>query len=273
MGTLIGSSRPRRRAFPYPIYNRACRVIGYRPPAPVLAASSRGYELPRPRTFLQPISQAADARLRLLLMREGRGRGDWRWAPLEAAHRHLRRHRRNQALYDEIIEAVLPDEFRGVPSDWRVVTHEGLRASAVARRRGRGVSPRARKRSLHNCAILVYSFRPLSSSPHESILFSIISWTREEGGETTSKNGEPPQNERVEKLDKKIEALKARRQRYLALEKEKARRADTRRKIVLGGTVIALLAEGEELGRRLLNVARERATESDRPLLDWENEG
>ena len=75
---------------------------------------------------------------------------------------------------------------------------------------------------------------------------------------------------RIEKIDQQIAQLKARRQKYLAQAREKERRLDTRRKIILGGAVLALMREGDEAAIRIFNRAKGRASDRDRPILqEW----
>ena len=126
--------------FDVPVYNRAGEIIAYRQPLQALRTSSveraprLGLEF---RPFRQPISDGAEANLRLLLARVGivgDGRPDWAWAPLEQGHRHFgigaEQNRQRTALFDELVDTVLPDEFVGVDVSGRHLHGEGLRVSA-----------------------------------------------------------------------------------------------------------------------------------------------
>ena len=67
---------------------------------------------------------------------------------------------------------------------------------------------------------------------------------------------------------KKIEALKALKQRKRAKKRQKDRKKDTRCKILLGGTVVAFMQRGEEPGRLIYDRALRMCRESDRLLLE-----
>ena len=75
---------------------------------------------------------------------------------------------------------------------------------------------------------------------------------------------------RIAKLDRRIEQLKAQRQAALARGRTAARKLDTRRKIVLGGYVIARAREGDPWAAALLNAMRADLPARERPLFaDW----
>ena len=63
-------------------------------------------------------------------------------------------------------------------------------------------------------------------------------------------------------LDRRIEQLQALRQRRLALDRERERKRDTRRKVIIGGGLLALIRRGDqaaaEVGRKILQGASER---------------
>lgn len=85
-----------------------------------------------------------------------------------------------------------------------------------------------------------------------------------------SKNDESePQDKasRIEKIDEKIEQLRNRRDRLRARERQTLRKIDTRRKIILGGTVLAMLRENEPAAHVVLAHARARSEPRDQVLL------
>jgi len=63
-------------------------------------------------------------------------------------------------------------------------------------------------------------------------------------------------------LDRRIEQLQALRQRRLALARERERKRDTRRKVIIGGGLLALIRRGDqaaaEVGRKILQGASKR---------------
>ena len=126
--------------FDVPVYNRAGEIIAYRQSLQVLRRSSVEC-VPRLdlefRPFRQPIGAGAEVNLRLLLARAGivgDGRPDWAWAPLEQAHRHFgvgaKQNRQRGAIFDELVDTILPDEFIGADVSGRHLFREGLRVSA-----------------------------------------------------------------------------------------------------------------------------------------------
>lgn len=73
--------------------------------------------------------------------------------------------------------------------------------------------------------------------------------------------------DKLEQLLKKQAQLKAQIQKEKNKEKEKERKEDTRRKIIVGGTIIALAKKDREYKSWLLNQLNESLTrESDREL-------
>ena len=76
-------------------------------------------------------------------------------------------------------------------------------------------------------------------------------------------------------LDKRIAELQARRQRHLAVNRERERRRDRQRRIILGGGLLARARNGDAAAQRLVDGIRGGLTrESDRKAFEgWELPG
>ena len=93
----------------------------------------------------------------------------------------------------------------------------------------------------------------------------------EVGGELPGEKQSRPRG-RIAALDSRIAELQARRERLVALERERARKRDTKRRIVLGGGLIAAARQGDSEARRIIaSVVNHLDRNADRAAFDgWE---
>lgn len=83
--------------------------------------------------------------------------------------------------------------------------------------------------------------------------------------EDTPKYGD----ERLNAIDDKIKALKARRDKLLANKNKKVKASETRAKIVLGGMMLSIARKGPEEAKRLLtSIEKEVTREADKKTLE-----
>ena len=75
----------------------------------------------------------------------------------------------------------------------------------------------------------------------------------------------------IGKLDERIAQLKARRDQIVARERATERKRDTRRKVIAGGALFALVREGDEQARAVLARVLDGLPERSRPPFEgWQ---